>query len=347
MPTPGRLVEKRIDLRVEDIEAFAPLAEHPAWASYQSGIDAIRLPVGEGEVALVTDRSDFIPEGIAVNPAGDIVLGSIRHGQIQFFPGGMPETAIGPSGHWSVFGMRFDGDGGLWFASSRVPQYLGISDRSAYKAGLFRLNLRTRQVDHRARLPVADGPQVLGDLVIAGGTIYTTDSVDGPVYQYSIPDAAYSVVVSKGEFGSPQGLVLDESGEHLYVADYIGGLYRVALADGQVEKVAVPQSVSDYGIDGLYRHGDRLVAIQNGIRPHRVTAFALSDGGLAVDSAEILAMNLPEFDEPTLGTVVGDDFYFVANSHWNRFDADNNLPEGLDGPIVLRLKLPVRGSSKR
>ena len=347
MATLGRLVEKKIDLRVEDIEAFAPLAEHPAWASYQAGNDAIRLPVGDATVVLTADRSDFIPEGIAISAAGDIVLGSIRHGQIQFFPGGMPEAAIGPTGHWSVFGMRFDRDGGLWFASSRVPQYAGISDRSAYKAGLFRLNLRTLQVDQRARLPVTDGPQVLGDLVIAGDTIYTTDSVDGPVYQYSIPQEGYSVLVSRGEFGSPQGLALDESGEHLYVADYIGGLYRVALADGRVEKVAVPHSVSDYGIDGLYRHDDRLIAIQNGIRPHRVTAFTLSDGGLAVDSAEILAMNLPEFDEPTLGTVVGDDFYFVANSHWNRFDADNDLPEGLSGPIVLRLKLSARGSSAR
>ncbi len=44
-------------------------------------------------------------------------------------------------------------------------------------------------------------------------------------------------------------------------------------------------------------------------------------------------------DEPTLGVIQGDDFYFVANSHWNRFDRENKLPEGLAGPIIL--KLPV------
>jgi hypothetical protein len=103
--------------------------------------------------------------------------------------------------------------------------------------------------------------------------------------------------------------------------------------------VAPPDSVSDYGIDGLYRHGNRLIAIQNGIQPHRVVAMKLSGDGLAIESSEILAMNLPEFDEPTLGTVVGDDFYFVANSHWNRFDADNNLPDDLVGPIVLKIGL--------
>ena len=50
-------------------------------------------------------------------------------------------------------------------------------------------------------------------------------------------------------------------------------------------------------------------------------------------------MNLPEFDEPNLCQVVGDDFYFIANSHWNRFDRDNNLPQGLSGPIILKVTL--------
>ena len=53
--------------------------------------------------------------------------------------------------------------------------------------------------------------------------------------------------------------------------------------------------------------------------------------------SRIVAMNLPGFDEPNLGQVVGDDFYFIANSHWNRFDADGNLPPDLDGPVVLRI----------
>jgi sugar lactone lactonase YvrE len=340
METLGRLIQKQIDYGVENIEAFSLLKEHPVWDSYLANIATIQQLVGKADVAAQFDRPDFVPEGIAVAEGGGVVLGSIRHGQLllEALDGG--ELLIGPAGHWSVFGMRFDGRDGLWFASSRVPQYVGISDRSAYKAGLFRLDLETLEISARARLPVVDGDQVLGDLVIADDeTIYTTDSVDGPVYRYSIPDGEYSILVPKGVFGSPQGLVLDAAGDHLYVADYIGGLYRVRLADGGVEKVTVPDATSDYGIDGLYRHGNRLIAIQNGIQPHRVVAMSLSDDGLAIELAETLAMNLPEFDEPTLGTVVGDEFYFVANSHWNRFDAENNLPDDLSGPIVLKINL--------
>lgn len=342
MGTLGRLVGKQIDYGIENIEAFAPLEKHPVWQSFLANVESLRAEVGDAVIAASSERSDFIPEGIAVRNADDIILGGVRHGQILFMRRDLPEMAVGPFGHWSVFGMRFDGAGGLWFASSRVPQYVGKSDRSAFMAGLYRLDLETVEIDHRARLPVAGGAQVLGDLVIDGDAIYTTDSIDGPVYRYSIAANEYSTMVPRGVLGSPQGLALGESGDYLYVADYIGGLYRIRLDDGAVEKLSVPATASDYGIDGLYRHGNRLIAIQNGIRPHRVTAFSLSDDGLTVESAEILAMNLPEFDEPTLGAVVGDDFYFVANSHWNRFDADNELPDGLTGPIVLRLSLRSR-----
>ncbi|NQV86034.1 MAG: hypothetical protein HQ492_03055, partial [Woeseiaceae bacterium] len=84
---------------------------------------------------------------------------------------------------------------------------------------------------------------------------------------------------------------------------------------------------------------DELIVIQNGVRPNRVSALKLSEFGLAIASSRLLAANLEQFDEPTLGVVRGDDFYFVANSHWNRFDGEYNLPDGLAGPIVLKVPL--------
>ena len=101
----------------------------------------------------------------------------------------------------------------------------------------------------------------------------------------------------------------------------------------------VAASINDYGIDGLYRHGNELIAIQNGARPHRVVALQLSENGVAISGSRLLASNLEQFDEPTLGVIRGGDFYFVANSHWNRFDRENKLPDGLSGPIILRLSL--------
>jgi hypothetical protein len=236
--------------------------------------------------------------------------------------------------------MRFDDDGSLWFASSAVAQMDGVGD-DAGKAGLFRLDVATGEVTRSALLPQYEDEQVLGDLVVGNDAVFTTDSLTGAVYRYDIEVDEFTTIVERGEFGSPQGLVLDTTGEYLYVADYIGGLYRVSLDDGSRVRLRLPDSVIDYGIDGLYRYKDELIAIQNGFRPHRVVAFRLSDDGLGIQAARKLASNLGPFDEPTLGAIRGDNFYFVANSHWNRYDAENRLPDGLSGPIILIISLLV------
>ena len=170
-------------------------------------------------------------------------------------------------------------------------------------------------------------------------TIYATDSLTGGIYRYCIDSNEFEVLAERGKLGSPQGLVLGEGGGYLYVADYTGGLHRVSTQDGSVVRLRVDASISDYGIDGLYRYGEELIVIQNGIRPHRVAALQLGEDGLHIASSRLLAANLEAFDEPTLGVVRGSEFFFVANSHWNRFDRENRLPQGLSGPIVLRVSL--------
>lgn len=328
------LLAKGIDFGADEMDEFAALRELPGWAAYRQGIAALYAPVGSASIALQLDDGHFVPEGIAVDEDGNIFLGSIRRGELRR----NAELLSRRQGHWSVFGMRFDDDGGLWFASAAVAQ-MSDAGGDEGKTGLFRLDTKTGEVTGSALLPKSGGEQLLGDLVIHDSVVFATDSLGGAVYRYDIESDVFKAIVEPGEMGSPQGLVLDEGGEHLYVADYIGGLYRISLEDRTRVRVTLPDSVTAYGIDGLYRYGDELIAIQNGTRPHRVAAFRLSDDGLSVTSARTLLSGHEAFDEPTLGVVRDDDFYLVANSHWNRFDAENRLPEGLTGPIVLKLRL--------
>jgi hypothetical protein len=45
-------------------------------------------------------------------------------------------------------------------------------------------------------------------------------------------------------------------------------------------------------------------------------------------------------EEPTLGVIVGSDFYFLANSQQSLIGKDGKLAEGkLKEPVILRLKL--------
>ncbi len=327
-----------VDMGAADIDEFAAVRELDGWGDYQARIESLYEPEGHAEVAYEYAEARFVPEGIAIDDDGQLLLGSIHTGKLVEL--GETTRILGDrASHWSVFGMRFHTDGSLWFASAAVPQLAEVGEDEG-QTGLFRIDVETGAITKAAVLPPHDANQVLGDLVIAGdNTIYTTDSLTGAVYCYYIDSNEFEVLVKRGALGSPQGLVLDASGNYLYVADYIGGLYRVSVEDGSRVRLDVAPGLTDYGIDGLYRYGDELIVIQNGVRPHRVVAFKLSDNGLAITSSRVLAANLPQFDEPTLGVVRGNNFFFVANSHWNRFDADNNLPDGLAGPIVLKVAL--------
>ena len=335
------LLAKKIDFGADELEEFQPLHELPGWEAYVTAVAALYEPVGEASVAFRYDTADFIPEGIAIGPSDELYLGSIRHGDILKIGVEPQLIAAAPGGpHWSVFGMRHDGAQTLWFVSAAIDEFVGLHADDAGKTGLYAIDAQTGDFRVRARLPASGNKQVLGDLILVDeDTIFLADQADGIIYRYRISNDEFSTVVARGNFGSPQGLVLDASGEHLYVADYLGGLYRLRLATGEIERVTPLATASDYGIDGLYRYSNRLIAIQNGIRPNRVVEFELTADGSAVIASRILAMNLTEFDEPNLGVVHGDEFLFIANSHWNRFERDGSLPEGLSGPVVLSIDL--------
>jgi hypothetical protein len=332
------LAASGVDFGVAGMPEFSALKSLPGWEDYEAVIHALNQPAGSAEVAYEHDVADFVPEGIAVDGDGRLYLGSIRHGTIVRL-GNETEILSDGSGHWSVFGMRLDGQGGLWFASAAVPEFDGDA-ADAGRTGLFRLDLDSRRIDRRALLPDIGEPQVLGDFVLLDDrTILATESLTGRLYRYGIDSGEFRELVGPGSLRSMQGLVLDATGDYLYVADYVGGLFRVRLNDNSIERVDSGNTISLHGIDGLYRYGKELIAIQNGIRPHRVVALTLSEDGLQVTESRVLARGLEQFDEPTLGVVQGDNFYFVANSHWNRFDRDGNLPGDLAGPIVMELSL--------
>ena len=95
------------------------------------------------------------------------------------------------------------------------------------------------------------------------------------------------------------------------------------------------------GIDGLTYHAGGLIAIQNGVRPHRVIRLRLGPQLREIASVEVLEANHPLFDEPTLGTVLDNWFYYIANSGWPQLDDLGGFRETgkPDEPVILKLRL--------
>lgn len=95
------------------------------------------------------------------------------------------------------------------------------------------------------------------------------------------------------------------------------------------------------GIDGLYFYRGGLVAVQNGVNPQRVVRLFLSKDLSRVERFETIAANDPAFDEPTLGVLVQNHFYFIANSQWGALDEQGGIApaEKLKEPVILKLRL--------
>lgn len=104
--------------------------------------------------------------------------------------------------------------------------------------------------------------------------------------------------------------------------------------------LAYPQDASAKGIDGLIFYKNNLVAIQNGVKPIRVTELKLNKQQNQISSFKILDNNRPEFDEPALATVVGNKVYFFANSPWKAYDENGVLDvTKVSNPMLFSCKL--------
>lgn len=82
--------------------------------------------------------------------------------------------------------------------------------------------------------------------------------------------------------------------------------------------------------------------MQNGVAPARVMRFTLSADGGRFTAAAVLDRNSAVADEPTIGTIVGGSFVYIANSQWEKYDDAGVLRAGARAarPVVLAVPLP-------
>ncbi len=286
--------------------------------------------------------TDFIPESIVRDAANDRwLLGSVRHARVDAVDdrgGAYDLVAERSGGLLSALGMRLIGDT-LWVASAGFAETAGIAKADLGRSGLFEIDARSGAVRRSWFLPTDSQPHALGDVLLVGSDVYASDSIGGGVYRLDAQRESLHPVVAPGVLLSPQGMA-EHTGD-LIVADYPSGLWRVDVATAAMRKLRATVPVALTGIDGLYSHDGDLIAIQNGTTPKRILRIALSEAGDAIERVDVLAQNLLGWGEPALATIHDGALYYIANSQWDRFDADGNLPaaDQLEAPRIMRLPL--------
>lgn len=334
-----------------DLDADTDFDSIRKTAGYQdvvAGMAALRKErVSSGAVVAFTiPQKEIAAEGIAYDPIRKaFFVASVRQGEI---------FRIGPDGKITVFvavgkglrsplGMNVDAKRRrLWVADETIPHMNGGKEGDPPNSALVAFDLDSGREVARYEPPPGAEPPHFDDLTVdANGRVYVNDGFHPRIYSLGPDDRALVLWLESDALdGGTQGLSATPDAKTLYVSDY-RGLYRVDVATKAIERLVDPPGVTLAGADGLVYSEGRLVIVQNGVQPNRVSLIELSPDGTRIARARILEMNHPVFDEPTLGTVVDGVFYFSANNQGHRYHDVKNppKPEDLKDAVILRVDL--------
>lgn len=346
-----RLSALDLYLNIGAEEIFAPLRSEDRFQEVVRKLAASRESqlATSDPVVRFTGRG-LIPEGLAWDEKNGVFLvGSVRERKILRVSreGQTTEFAGSGSGLLSAMGMRVDSAKRLlWVATSAAPQMERFqpADRGIAKVMKFDLD----SGDLLATYPLESAPASastaatpehwFGDLTLAAdGTVYVTDSTQPEIYRISPSNDRLELLIRDDRFQSLQGVDLSRDGRSIFVADYSTGIYRIDLRTKKVFHLTSPSGASMIGIDGIYRCGSDLLAVQNGINPHRLIRLRLDARSESVRDVEVIDKNHPQYNEPTLGLVMDGRFAYIANGQWEAVDKDGNLlkSDELTDPVIL------------
>jgi hypothetical protein len=342
----NQLADMGLVFAVEKDEDFAVIRDLDEFKAVLKKFAANKTPVVRSEPAFTIDERGLITESVAYDPlTKTFYVSSVHKRKIVSLDkrGAMKTFATEQDGLWSVLGMKVDARRRhLWVASSAFPQMINFRKEDEGVAGVFKFDLQTGKLLKKYPLPKSGAPHALGDLIVnSQGEVFATDSLTPAVYVIRPQKDELELFLEDRQFASPQGLTLSDDEKHLFMADYARGLFDIEMKTKKVAYLQPPENATLHGIDGLYYYKGSLIATQNGVNPNRIVRLYLSPDLKQLQRFAVIEANNPLFDEPTLGAVIKDTFYFIANSQWGKVDDNGKLApaESLQHTLVMKVKL--------
>jgi len=304
----------------------------------------ISKPVIHSDTAFVLKDRTLHAEGIEYDVARKtFYIGSIHQrkvikinsrGEISDF------CAPAQEGMTSVFGLKADPErNALWVCSSPMQEMTGYD--STYHSAVFKFNLTTKKLLNTFQTGPSQPDGVFGDLILnKKGEVFISDSKNNIIYKVNEQSKELDTFYTSTEFWNIQGMAFSADNTYLFISDYIKGIFRLKLSNKELIQIANITDTSLKGVDGLYFYKKNLITIQNGVTPARVTTYLLNKEMNEAVYHEIIDRAHPAFNEPTLGVLVKDFFYYIANSQWSGYKNGKQKPaDQLQDIVILKAKL--------
>ena len=311
---------------------FSGLRESAEFHAVLKQMEDNRKPVTHSSDAFALTEADLIPEDIAFDPKTErYFISSVRTGRVITANGKLfARTPL------CAFALRVDTARRiLWVSTGGWPVGESFSAADKDKTALLAFDLESGELKHRIDSPV---PGLFGDMTIGrGGDLYVSEGTYGAVFRLPSGGAKLDRLDTPGEFAAPQTPVLSADEKLLYIPDYVRGIAAMDLKTRAVEWLQPADDIALSGIDGLYLHRGSFIAVQNGTAPARVIRFSAD-----LKKQEVLEVNWDGLGEPTHGTIVGDDFLFIANGGWPDYDRDGKKKPGAHQVHSVVRKMTLR-----
>lgn len=290
-------------------------------------------------VAMVFEK-DLIPEGIAYDEKSKtIFLSSIHKNKIlKITSEGFLDEFVpsGKDGLKQVLGMKvFNGQ--LWACNNTAEH-----DTLNREANIHVYDIATKKLVKR--ITTKDGtPHLFNDLYITqSGDAYVTDSDGAGVFQIKNGSDKAEPFIKGGTIPYPNGITATADEKKIIVSTAGGqGIVSIDLTTKEIKSIRHARYLL-IGADGLYRYKNKLIAVQNVTFPEGIVEMTLGENNESITDIRHLAVGHPQFDTPTTGVIVGDEFYFIANSQLLQLMGNNGKirnSEKLKETIILKIKL--------
>jgi len=288
--------------------AFSSLHENPEFLTLVERARRQTPPVRRARVAFTVAQNDLFPEGLAVDVSKRIFyMGSEYHNKIVRISEAGKVTDFVKEGTYDLMpvgGVHVDpADHSVWCATDP-----GKKNRSEI------VHFDTEGKLLERYVPTTPGPHGLNDLVLHGDSeIFVTDSDGNHVFRFDRQSHRFSEPNLGRPVFEPNGITVSGDGSLLFVGDDLG-VIRMDLRTNEAQDVKPLAHDTMAGVDGLYWFEGSLVGIEYGTGAYRVMRWKLSPDGREVRSSQTLERGTEMVRNPTTGTILDGDFYFMANT---------------------------------